>query len=70
MDAERRISKNRALLDLLLFQALFACEAELASRSDTGLRKQTGEGEAFTGGGMLFPPINGVCPVFCPRVIP
>jgi len=45
----------------------FAREAELASRSDTGLRKQTGEGEAFTGGGMLFPPKKGVCPVFCPR---
>ena len=39
-----------------LFKALFAREAELASRSDTGLRKQTGKGEAFTGGGMLFPP--------------
>jgi len=37
---------------LPLFQPLFAREAELASRSDTGLRKQTGEGEAFTGGGM------------------
>ena len=35
---------------------LTAREAELASRSDTGLRKQTGEGEAFTGGGMFFPP--------------
>ncbi len=43
-----------------LFQALFTRGAELASRSDTGLRKQTGEGEAFTGGGMFFPPKNGV----------
>jgi len=40
----------------LLLQSLFAREAELASRSDTGLRKQTGKGEAFTGGGTLFPP--------------
>ncbi len=46
-----------------LFQALFTRGAELASRSDTGLRKQTGEGEAFTGGGMFFPPKNGV-PIF------
>jgi len=38
------------------FAPIFAREAELASRSDTGLRKQTGEGEAFTGGGMHFPP--------------
>ena len=37
-------------------QTLFlAREAELASRSDTGLRKQTGEGEAFTGGVVFFP---------------
>jgi hypothetical protein len=43
---------------------LTARGAELASRSDTGLRKQTGEGEAFTGGGMLFPPKKGVCPYF------
>ena len=39
-----------------LFQALFTRGAELASRSDTGLRKQTGEGEAFTGGGVYLPP--------------
>ena len=39
--------------------------AELASRSDTGLRKQTGEGEAFTGGGMSLPPKKESVPVFC-----
>ena len=38
-----------------LFQALFTRGAELASRSDTGLRKQTGEGEAFTGGRDVLP---------------
>jgi len=43
----------------------YARGAELASRSDTGLRKQTGKGEAFTGGGMFFPPKNRVCPYFC-----
>ena len=31
--------------------------SQSASRSDTGLRMQTGEGEAFTGGGMFFPPL-------------
>ena len=43
---------------------LTAREAELASRSDTGLRKQTGEGEAFTGGGVHFPPKMESVPIF------
>ena len=43
---------------------LTARGAEPASRSDTGLRKQTGEGEAFTGGGMLFPPKMESVPIF------
>ena len=47
-----------------LLQPLFTRGAELASRSDTGLRKQTGEGEAFTGGGMSLPPKIESVPVF------
>ena len=55
-------------------QPLFARGAELASRSDTGLRKQTGEGEAFTGGGKYLPPKMESVPIFrpalpCPRDI-
>jgi len=49
---------------------LTAREAELASRSDTGLRKQTGEGEAFTGGGMLFPPKKWSLSRFLPLFLP
>jgi len=46
------------------FAPIFARGAELASRSDTGLRKQTGKGEAFTGGGMFFPPKMESVPFF------
>jgi hypothetical protein len=41
--------------------------SNLASRSDTGLHKQTGEGEAFTGGGMHFPAKMESVPFFHPR---
>ena len=36
----------------------------LRPRSDTGLRKQTGEGEAFTGGGKYLPPKMESVPIF------